>query len=50
MSSAAGVANAPAAELAEVFLSVTTLDKDLARTMEPRASAPRRRSRSTPAA
>jgi DNA repair photolyase len=29
--------------LAEVFLSVTTLDKDLARTMEPRASAPRRR-------
>jgi len=29
--------------LAEVFLSVTTLDRDLARTMEPRASAPRRR-------
>jgi DNA repair photolyase len=29
--------------LAEVFLSVTTLDKDLARTMEPRASAPYRR-------
>ncbi len=29
--------------LAEVFLSVTTLDKDLARTMEPRASAPHRR-------
>jgi DNA repair photolyase len=29
--------------LAEVFLSVTTLDKDLARAMEPRASAPRRR-------
>jgi len=29
--------------LAEVFLSVTTLDKDLARTMEPRASTPRRR-------
>ena len=28
--------------LAEVFLSVTTLDKDLARTMEPRASAPHR--------
>ena len=29
--------------LAEVFLSVTTLDKDLARAMEPRASAPQRR-------
>jgi len=29
--------------LAEVFVSVTTLDKDLARTMEPRASAPHRR-------
>lgn len=29
--------------LAEVFLSVTTLDRDLARTMEPRASAPHRR-------
>ncbi len=29
--------------LAEIFLSVTTLDKDLARTMEPRASAPHRR-------
>ena len=29
--------------LAEVFLSVTTLDKDLARAMEPRASAPPRR-------
>jgi DNA repair photolyase len=29
--------------LAEVFLSVTTLDKDLARDMEPRASAPYRR-------
>ncbi|MFI5001243.1 MAG: PA0069 family radical SAM protein [Reyranellales bacterium] len=29
--------------LAEVFLSVTTLDKDLARAMEPRASTPRRR-------
>src|SRR6188472_3821383 len=29
--------------LSEVFLSVTTLDKDLARDMEPRASAPRRR-------
>ncbi|WIM12000.1 PA0069 family radical SAM protein [Enhydrobacter sp.] len=29
--------------LAEVFLSVTTLDRDLARTMEPRASAPYRR-------
>jgi len=29
--------------LAEVFLSVTTLDKDLAREMEPRASAPYRR-------
>ena len=29
--------------LAEVFLSVTTLDKDLARKMEPRASAPHRR-------
>ncbi len=29
--------------LAEVFLSVTTLDKDLARVMEPRASAPHRR-------
>lgn len=29
--------------LAEVFLSVTTLDKDLARTMEPRVSAPHRR-------
>ena len=29
--------------LAEVFLSVTTLDKDLARDMEPRASAPHRR-------
>ena len=29
--------------LAEVFLSVTTLDKDLARAMEPRASAPYRR-------
>jgi DNA repair photolyase len=29
--------------LAEVFLSVTTLDKELARTMEPRASAPHRR-------
>ena len=29
--------------LAEVFLSVTTLDKDLARSMEPRASAPHRR-------
>ena len=29
--------------LAEVFLSVTTLDKTLARDMEPRASAPHRR-------
>jgi len=29
--------------LAEVFLSVTTLDKDLARAMEPRASTPQRR-------
>src|SRR5712675_2070581 len=29
--------------LAEVFLSVTTLDKNLARDMEPRASAPHRR-------
>jgi len=29
--------------LAEVFLSVTTLDKELARKMEPRASAPHRR-------
>ena len=29
--------------LAEVFLSITTLDKDLARDMEPRASAPHRR-------
>jgi DNA repair photolyase len=29
--------------LSEVFLSITTLDKDLARTMEPRASAPHRR-------
>ena len=29
--------------LAEVFLSVTTLDKELARAMEPRASAPYRR-------
>ncbi|MBV8410997.1 MAG: radical SAM protein, partial [Alphaproteobacteria bacterium] len=29
--------------LAEVFLSVTTLDKELARAMEPRASAPHRR-------
>ncbi|MBV8393168.1 MAG: PA0069 family radical SAM protein [Alphaproteobacteria bacterium] len=29
--------------LAEIFLSVTTLDKDLARDMEPRASAPYRR-------
>jgi DNA repair photolyase len=29
--------------LAEVFLSVTTLDKELARDMEPRASAPHRR-------
>ncbi len=29
--------------LAEAFLSVTTLDKDLARVMEPRASAPHRR-------
>jgi len=29
--------------LAEVFVSVTTLDKELARTMEPRASAPHRR-------
>ncbi len=29
--------------LAECFVSVTTLDKDLARDMEPRASAPRRR-------
>ena len=29
--------------LAEVFLSVTTLDKDLARAMEPRASTPHRR-------
>jgi len=29
--------------LAEVFLSVTTLDRDLARDMEPRASAPHRR-------
>ncbi|HEU5094997.1 MAG TPA: PA0069 family radical SAM protein [Reyranella sp.] len=29
--------------LAEVFLSVTTLDRDLARAMEPRASAPYRR-------
>ena len=28
--------------LAEVFLSITTLDKDLARAMEPRASAPHR--------
>ncbi|MFO1084018.1 MAG: PA0069 family radical SAM protein [Reyranellaceae bacterium] len=30
-------------DLAEVFVSVTTLDKELARSMEPRASAPRRR-------
>jgi len=29
--------------LAEVFVSVTTLDKELARAMEPRASAPHRR-------
>ena len=29
--------------LVEVFVSVTTLDKDLARAMEPRASAPHRR-------
>ncbi|MCW5736177.1 MAG: PA0069 family radical SAM protein [Enhydrobacter sp.] len=29
--------------LAEVFLSITTLDKELARDMEPRASTPRRR-------
>ena len=29
--------------LAEVFLSITTLDKELAREMEPRASTPRRR-------
>jgi DNA repair photolyase len=29
--------------LVEVFLSVTTLDKDLARAMEPRASTPQRR-------
>jgi len=29
--------------LSEIFLSITTLDKDLARTMEPRASAPHRR-------
>lgn len=29
--------------LAEVFVSITTLDKDLARVMEPRASAPQRR-------
>ena len=29
--------------LADVFLSITTLDRDLARTMEPRASAPHRR-------
>ena len=29
--------------LAEVFVSITTLDKDLARAMEPRASAPHRR-------
>ncbi len=29
--------------LAEVFVSVTTLDKDLVRAMEPRASAPHRR-------
>jgi DNA repair photolyase len=29
--------------LAHVFVSVTTLDRDLARTMEPRASTPRRR-------
>ncbi len=29
--------------LAEIFLSITTLDKDLARDMEPRASAPHRR-------
>jgi len=29
--------------LSEVFLSITTLDKDLARDMEPRASTPRRR-------
>ena len=29
--------------LAEIFLSITTLDKDLARAMEPRASAPPRR-------
>jgi DNA repair photolyase len=29
--------------LAEVFVSVTTLDKELARVMEPRASAPHRR-------
>ena len=29
--------------LAEVFLSVTTLDRELARTMEPRASTPQRR-------
>src|SRR5262249_21478091 len=29
--------------LAEVFVSVTTLDRDLARTMEPRASTPQRR-------
>jgi DNA repair photolyase len=29
--------------LSEIFLSITTLDKDLARAMEPRASAPHRR-------
>ena len=29
--------------LSEVFLSITTLDKELARDMEPRASTPRRR-------
>jgi DNA repair photolyase len=29
--------------LAEAFVSITTLDKDLARAMEPRASAPHRR-------
>src|SRR3981081_3483073 len=36
--------------LAAVFLSITTLDKDLARAMEPRASAPHRRLAALPRA
>src|SRR5436309_4200789 len=37
------IAKMAAKNMARVFISVTTLDHDLARTLEPRATAPRRR-------